>query len=743
MDVDAFLDSSETLDGLVCASEELENLPESKYKDPIEESTRLLLRRTLQAQLLAIVDEIRWQVDNAVVVTACLNALGCILIAEGSADADAMEMLREMGMVALLQGIIRAHPNSSDIQNAAQWVLAVVAGLSAIFSLIEDPQLGRSLEVVRSSFWALASCREKQKKPCEETRIGRRAYPQIPLAWRERRTLVQLSVQALSHWSSDKHVLHHAVTVLGASLCAQAADTPHDQAALAVPFIVQCLQTHAHGRDRQMFEKGGGALVAIIDGNTQATAALRDVGVQILIQGLDWFREDLKVCISLASVLAHTHGLGGLIDVTQQFRGSAPLQVACCWSINGIECSATQILELQAVEVLREMLETQQVCKCASYPAAVVRALGHLVEILLSEPQAPSGETVKQGLTIIVAAAKGSDEVEVLEYAFDALSNAACRSQEVAAFLCQECKIASAVSQILGQPIWMEARPLRSMFRTLGQLGGVAAICEVVEVQQPCAMTQQAAFRALASTREGLDSSTSQTDAIRVVGLITHSLMGLPNAPVGFHAAAARILGEFVGDLLVGDSAGLLVWEKGFVACLGILKSYYPKCPGLLYESCWAVNVAIEAYRRAQGNIALPRQIMQREGALDILVTILKDRANLDEMGLMREVTMALGLLEGIHGVRETMDAFPSSHAVQTAGCKAIGELYRLGYRFSSNDERDATRNSILRTKWSFQDVEHSELQSHVETALGAITQIALSGDNETICAPLHAREAG
>lgn len=738
-------DSSAPLraDVLVFASEELDSLPESQCKDALQEATRVLLRHTLQAQLQAIVEEVQFQGNNAAVVTACLTALGSILLSEYSTDADAIELLRDMGVIPLVQGIIRAHPHDTELQNAAQWILALVAGLSAIVNVVGDPQLGRSLEVVRSSFWALSSCREKQKMPGKDVRAGRMTYPQFSLTWNERRVLVQMAVQALNHWSSDKHILHHAITVLGASLCAHSADTPHDQAALVVPFIIQCMQTHGQERDRQLFQKAADALVTIIDGNVHAIAALQTCGIQIIVQGLEWFRDDLKVCVSLSSVLAYTHGLAGLIEIMQKLRGSEALQLACCWSINCVDCTASQILQLQAIDVLAQALETRQ-GKVASHPAAVLRALGSLVEVLISEPQTSSGDKVKLGLTAILAVAKYSDEVEVLENAFDALSNAACRSREVAAFIAEGCDIKQVVNTILGQPMWMEVGPLRSMFRTLGFLGGVAAICEVVEFQQPCAMTQQAALRAMVCTREGVDSCTSHNDAVRVVRLITTSLVALPNAPTGFHAAATLALGEFVGDLLGGDAADVQLWEKGFVACLHILKSYYSADnPGLTCQSIWAANEALEAFRRAQGNILMPREIMQREGAVGILVSILKDRHSLDEMILMQEVTLALGLLEGINAIRETMDAFPVSYGVQTAGCKAIGELYRLNYRFNSNDERDATRNSILRARHWFHADEHSELQGYVETSLGAITQIELTGEYGIACAPLHAREAG
>merc|ERR1719253_1804138 len=117
------------------------------------------------------------------------------------------------------------------------------------------------------------------------------------------------------------------------------------------------------------------------------------------------------------------------------------------------------------------------------------------------------------------------------------------------------------------------------------------------------------------------------------------------------------------------------MWECGLDSVVRTLERFCPRCPSLLFEVCWALNSAMQSASNAEMCGLRTRELLHRGKVSDLVSRLLWARAPLEsETHLANEALLTLGLLEGVTSVRQAMEAFPESLAVQTAACQVVVE---------------------------------------------------------------------
>ena len=373
---------------------------------------------------------------------AAQKAGGRFVAAACSRHKGAHALLAELGAGELLCTAVRAHPREKGVQDQAQWAVARLLGHRPLMSALQDPELGKSPEVVCGALWCIAA-------------FSGGGHPssawEVVAPWEERWQLARLAQAALVTFSGDADLAAHALSVVSTMLNAKLPDAVHARAAEAVQSVLQAMVLYP--REEPVQRSAAEALEALVEGNREAVSLLQGHGQEVvaLLDSTMEVHSSSELLGSLCRVRCAVHGAAGLLDAlaTASRMPSPSLQAVQqgllhCLAKHAEDCDATLLVNLDAVERICAILAASK----RAAPAGIA-ALGRVVEFMIqymSSPflwdhaQASAAQctiAIERGVDVIVTRlqdeiADKDPDVFVYTTALEALRNLSRRSEPLA-----------------------------------------------------------------------------------------------------------------------------------------------------------------------------------------------------------------------------------------------------------------------------------------------------------------------
>eukprot|EP00397_Hematodinium_sp_SG-2012_P023602 GEMP01024533.1.p1 GENE.GEMP01024533.1~~GEMP01024533.1.p1 ORF type:complete len:684 (+),score=115.14 GEMP01024533.1:211-2262(+) len=573
----------------------------------------------------------------------------------------------EPDCVLIVEGLIRAHQECRALVNDGMWALCCL-DIEAMMRVCGDEHLGAKKSVQRAAMWALSMLPSIRN-------LDMHAVP----SWSSRIFFAKTAADSLRYcwetWESDTAV--HCISVIGYMLRAHLPDTNHDEASHFVDKMVEALSWTGDPSASAVW-----SLVYICQGNDSAVKKLRN--------------HSAKMCDGLRRA-----------SIGDEIRAFAIL----CGLVGGI-VGLTELVEtfMEYPKTLENLLfvilENDSPPMNALYP--------HIVTIM--EKYQQREEILRHAVKIIGRIAEWTADAELVAKCIDVLKHTAQSDSEywyyvrctaflslcdLAAKYPSQCMVESDLRDATGQM-------LTSKLRLLGILQGPQCLVAFLdEAKSEQHLLDQRllsccfAWWELENEAEG--ALRVHADAILlVVTQILEDKVGTLNPDAD--CAAATIVGH-------ASAYCTVPLERGLSQMIQSSR----RLPIAEKEYCLNITGAITKLIQYRGVDAT--QLLMKLDAEKLMVQWVQDHP--DNLEIQYDVLLVLGMItRQASAILEAMARFDHL-AVQCAGCKALFELYRLGYQFSM-DERTLATRLISRAEGLEVCAANNSFRTHAAAAYGA-----------------------
>mmetsp|Transcript_60125 Transcript_60125/g.169592 ORF Transcript_60125/g.169592 Transcript_60125/m.169592 type:complete len:593 (-) Transcript_60125:152-1930(-) len=579
----------------------------------------------------------------------------------------------------------------------------------------------------------------------------------------ERRDLASLATAAMARFGDNMDVTAHGLSVIGSVLRAQVPDAVQADATALIPVVLQAMQRFPY--NSHIHKNAARALANLVDGNADAASLLRTAGPEVTAL-LDRSMEAHPYGESLADLCTvhyAVQGAAGLLEALGRELLGGPQQQAAvlrAFGKHAEECDADTLAKLDAVGRVVAAMQTSP----SAAPAGIA-ALGRIVEFFLQHAASPRHQegpehraAIERGVDTIVKRLQteitaSKPDVYVYAEALEALRNVSRRSGHLAQRISACDTLIAAVDLVFERDYF--SLPFESLSQLLGAISffsGLPRLQAMLEKYPEAPVFHEAACAVLVDLAEHEDGSDSPGSVMGVAPSIayyaTKVLMALvplaPNAEA-LATRAVKLLGHALGAVAPGTWLPAHreqhlqeqdremqegprrrasrpakpegpVLEDGLASLLELLRQF-PASSQVASEVCCTL-VRVTA---TSSSSVLP--ILGSFHAGDLLLAVVRRFEN--NVAVMRDAAVALGVLGGAQWVLDLLRAAPGSYVVQLAGCRALTEVCRMGVEFPSPEVHTAAVEAVRRAQGSFTSQQSWQLQAEAEVALGYIMPVA------------------